>query len=284
MSKAAHYVISVSALLLALPVGLRASDVYVVRFFTPLESISSSECLVVGWRDHLLFRNTMNQPAVVRPLGASNGYTPPANDILTIPPGRSQSVMISPGNETAVSNQWTPVSSYVFMVNHLEVPAGVLVESRTELYGIGTSGRPLPCNLLAVGTTVFGSVPLPVVSALTPPGVSQFHLRTDVGTLDSRTNVLIYNSAAVSATASVEIREGCDDQVLDSRFVTIPPNSAAQISGFTNALLTSHCTGSQGTPTYVRYVTVVMDQAGFSFVTSLASDLPPKSAVTSSRP
>jgi hypothetical protein len=123
------------------------------------------------------------------------------------------------------------------------------------------------------------------VKELTPPGVPQFHLRTDVGTLTSRTNVGIYNGGSVSATAAVEIWEGCDDQVLDSKFVTIPPNSVVLATGFaTNALLTSRCAGSQGTPLYVRYVKVAMDQPGFSFVTSLANDLPPKIAVTSSRP
>jgi len=272
-----------AGLLLALPGSLRSADVYVVRFFTPLNSISSEECLVIGWRDHLLFRNTTTHPVTIRPLGASNGYTPPSGDTLTIPPNRSQSVMISPGGaEVAASNQWTPIAPYVFVVNHLDVPPGVLVESRTEVYGTGSSSRPLPCSPFGIGTTVFGSTPLPVISALTPAGALQLHLRTDVGTLRSRTNVGIYNGGSVSATAAIEIREACDDQVLDSRVVTVPANTVIQVSGFANDLLTSECAGvAQGAPAYVRYVVVAMDQPGFSFITSIAADLPPKVAITS---
>lgn len=270
------------AVLFALPTTLQSADVYVVRFVTPLNSISSEECLVVGWRDHLLFRNTTSQPATVRPLGASNGHVPPTSDTLTIPPGRSQSVMISPGAEAAVSNQWTPIAPYVFVVNHLEIPSGVLVESRTELYGTADSGGPLPCSPFAGGTAVLGSVPLPIVSALTPPGVPQFLLRTDLGTLQSRTNVGIYNGGPTTATATIEVREGCDDQVLNSRSVAVPGNSVIQVTGFSNAVLTSQCSGAQGTPLYVRYVVVTMNQPGFSFTTSLASDLPPKTSVNSS--
>jgi hypothetical protein len=282
MRQAGSRLLRVAMILASVSSKALAGDIYVVRFFTPLTSASTEECLVVGWRDHLLFRNSTTEALTVRPLGGSNGYSPPMSDALLVPAGRSQSVMISPGDEIAISNQWTPVGSYVFMINHLDVPEGVLVESRTEIYGTASSGMPLPCSPLAGGTPVFGSVPLPVVRALTPAGVPQFHLRTDVGTLNSRTNVGIYNDSSVEATASIEVREACDDRVLDSRLAAIPPKSVVQITGFANALLTSRCGGAQGAPIYVRYVVVTMNQPGFSFVTSLASDLPPKVAITSS--
>jgi hypothetical protein len=158
------------------------------------------------------------------------------------------------------------------------VPTGIVVASRGEVYGGGADGLPLPCNPFLVGTTVFGSFALPVVRQLTPAGIPQFHLASDLGTIASRTNVGIYNGATAAAVASIEARRSCDDALIESRTVTIPANSVVQSGGFINS--PPGCFEGGSTPDHERYVVVRVDQRSFSFVTTIAQDLPPKIAVS----
>lgn len=254
-----------------------ADEAYVVRLFTERYMTSATECLRVGWRDRLTFRNTTAGEASVRLLGASNGYIPPRDDVLSLLPNRTQSLFVIPF-QAHRSNSWAPQDPYVFLVDRLDVPAGVIVESRGEVYGGGADGLPLPCDPFLIGTTVFGSFALPVVRQLTPAGSAQFHLASDLGTIASRTNVGIYNGASASAVASIEVRRSCDDGLVESRLVPIPANSVIQSTGFVNTL--SGCLEGGATPDHERYVIVRVDQPSFSFITTIAQDLPPKIAVS----
>ena len=270
-----------AAILLLLPTPAAAADVYVVRFLTQRYITSTTECLMVGWWDHLIFRNTANEDQTVRLIEASNGYQPPREESLVLPRNRTRSLYSyrntpQPGG----SNVWTPDGPYVFLVNRLDVPAGVLVESRGEVYGGAGEGTPLPCDPFRVGVSVLGSFPLPVVRSLVPSNSRQFHLGSDLGTLVSRTNVGIYNGGALTATAVIEVRRGCDDALVEGRSVSVPANTVIQTGGFINDYQRSGCLGFGSSPDHNRYVVVTVDQPSFSFVTTIAQDLPPKIAVS----
>lgn len=273
-------VLLLGALVLFPAARVEAADVYVVRFGTDIVYSSPTECYRVGWRDHLLFRNTTSQDLIVRALSAGNGHTLPNPDLLTVPARRNRSLLIlRRAGENGGSNNWAPGA---FMVNRLDVPAGVLVESRGELYGPETTA--LPCQAppgSLPSPEVFGTIPLPVVRTLTPAGVEHVHLATDLGTQRIRVNVGIYNAGAAAATALVEVRRSCDDVLIEARAVMIPTNSVTQALGFNDSPRPTGCT-SPATTEFSRYVTVAMDQPGFSFVTTLANDLPPRIAVTAS--
>jgi hypothetical protein len=259
-------------------------EVYVVRFFTPRYITSTTECLMVGWWDHLIFRNTANEDQTVRLIEASNGYQPSREESLVLPRNRTRSLYSyrntpQPGG----SNVWTPDEPYVFLVNRLDVPAGVLLESRGEVYGGAGEGTPLPCEPFRVGVSVLGSFSLPTVRSLVPSNSRQFHLGSDLGTLVSRTNVGIYNGGPAAATATIEVRRGCDDALVESRNVSVPANTVIQAGGFINDYQRSGCLGFGSSPDHNRYVVVTVDQPSFSFVTTIAQDLPPKIAVSAKR-
>lgn len=258
-----------------------ADDAYVVRFFTQRYITSTTECLSVGWWDQLTFRNVGSSDRTVRLLEASNGYVPPQDEVLNVPAGKTRSLFVFPiPQQGRHGNAWAPRDPYVFIVNRLAVPSDVLVESRGEVYGGGGDGGPLPCDPFRVGTTIFGSFSLPVVRSLTTPNSAQYHLASDLGTLTSRTNVGIYNGGAAQATATIEVRRGCDDALVETRTVSVPGNAVIQAGGFVNDYLQSGCTGFGSTPDHNRYVIVRVDQPSFSFITTIAQDLPPKIAVS----
>lgn len=256
------------------------SDVYVVRFLTDITYTSSTECYRVGWRDHLLFRNTTNQELTVRAVSASNGHPPPT-DLLTVPARRNRSLLVARRfGENGGSNNWARSAPYVFIVNRLDVPAGILVESRGELWGPIAS--PLPCPISTSDSPeVFGAIPMPVVRELTPAGAERIHLATDLGTQRIRTNVGLFNAGSAAATAIVEVRRSCDDTLIEARTVNVPAQSVVQVTGINDNPRPTGCT-LPSTTEYSRYVAVAMDQPGFSFVTTLANDLPTRIAVTAS--
>jgi len=165
------------------------------------------------------------------------------------------------------------------MVNKLDVPDGIVVESRGEIYGRGLD---VSCGPFSTGTEIFGEFQLPVVRALILPNVSHVHLGIELGTVASRANVGIYNGGSASATARVEVRAACDDRLLDSRVVTIPAASVAYATGFESSFLGTTCFGFGTASDYSRYVVVTLDQPGFSFVLTRANVMPPALPVTSS--
>jgi len=264
----------VAAAILPAPIPVRAADAYVVRFRTT----TGQDCQVVGYRDHLTFHNTTGQDLTVRALGGSNGYQPPS-DPLVVPAGKTRAVTIVPFGLGGLTNQWAPVAPSVFVVNRLDVPDGLIVESRGEVYGIGLR---VPCTPFSIGTEIFGEFSLPVVRILAAANVPEFHMASEFGTLDSRTNVGVYNGGTANATAKVEVRAACDDRVLDSRTGTIPAASVVYVTGFEGTFLGTTCLGGGGASDYARYVVVTLDQPGFSFVFTRADVMPVGLPVTSS--
>ena len=267
--------------------SLRADEVYVVRFYTDILQRSTTECFWWGWRDHLVFRNTTYADLTVRALSASNGHSPSEYQPLVVPARRNMSLLPVLGGgvgEPGTANNWTPRIPLFLIVNRLDVPKGVVVESRAEIYS-GRALTPLPCSINFPGSLpqVFGTLPLPVVTALIPAGKEHVHLATDLGTHRTRANVAIYNGGPTSATGVVEVRRGCDDVLLDTRSVAIPSTSIVQFFSFKDGRdeIRNGCPIHRTTE-YNQYVTVVMDQPGFSFVTTLTRDYDPKINVSTS--
>jgi hypothetical protein len=118
---------------------------------------------------------------------------------------------------------------------------------------------------------------------LVPAGTEQTYLATDLGTQPIRMNVGIYNAGTVPSNVAIELRRSCDDAVLERRFTAVQANTVVQVTGLTDTPRTSgNSCSSSGSTYYSRYVVVLMDQPGFSFVTILSSDLPPRIAITTS--
>jgi hypothetical protein len=126
---------------------------------------------------------------------------------------------------------------------------------------------------------------MPVVRELTPPGVPQVHLATDIGgdvsgvADDGRTNVGVYNASSVLATATVELRRGCDGVLVASRSAAIPPNTIVQLNGFPFA---SQGCSTINTAPYETYVVVTVDQPSFTYAITLSNSRPPFTPVGTS--
>jgi hypothetical protein len=213
------------------------------------------------WGDDILFYNTGVAPAVVRFLGVSNGS--PQGDIptLTLPAG--QPIFL---NATLpVAEQWRPVPVPPMWVLHLEVPDGVVAESRDEYR-------------LVVGQPVIvitsGKVSMPIFRELVAAGRPQVELGTDLGGHDSRANVGIYNAGADSATATIEVRRTCDGAVVDSRTVTIPANTLVQVGGLGTGS-SADCPLSAAEP-WARYTVVTVSQPSFTLVSNLNETILPE--------
>jgi len=241
-----------------------AEDAYVVRFFA---FGRGTECAQSLWLDNILFFNRTSAPAVVKLLGVSNGPVPP--DVLrelSLPPNRA--VAIRNGHPFSGSYPWQPQASAPLWVVHLDIPEGVTIESRDEVYAVPlcglTDGRDgLPEDESA------GKVSLPIFRSLVPAGVRQIKLGTDLSSHGSRLNVAIYNAATEEAHATIEIRRVCDDALLDTRSVVIAADAITQFGGFSGS--GGRCLGSG---VEALYTAITVDRPGFSYVSNVSESLP----------
>jgi len=243
----------------SIPASVRAAEVYVVRVAAETPLFAGS-CARVGWGDDLLFHNPTTQDAAIRLLGLSNGSPPETPLSLVVPAGKTT---------TARSRvNWSPTSTVPvpLWVNRLDVPEGLVVQSRVYAATVLCGGLPPPTfpNL--------GSFPMPVFRTLAAPNAKQVHLGADLIYQESRVNVGIYNAGLVPATATTELRQGCNDDLLETRMITIPANTLVQIGGL--GAETRGCpVAGGGTQFWVRYVTVSVDQPSFSYVVNRVDEL-----------
>jgi hypothetical protein len=241
----------VMTLACGLPRWCIAEDVYAVRFFARSELCP----FLILWEDDIVFHNSTTGDKSVRLLAVSNGELRDAAEQLLIPAGRT----VSANGKVA----WLPRSPVPLWVVHLDVPSGVIVQSRVEVHTDSCGGVP------PSPTPELGAFSLPVFRALTPARVRKIHLGADLGSEVSYVNVGIYNAATISASALIELRQGCDDALLEPRNVEIPPNSIVQFAGFHG--VPSRCPATQGS--WSRYVTVTVDQPSLSYVVNKKSEL-----------
>jgi hypothetical protein len=246
--------------LLCFPAVLRASDAYFVGF----DSRGQGN---VVWNDVILFYNTGTLPASIRFLGVTDDGAPSASRTPIVLPPRKTVSLDSLTDGTWRARQLPPVPIWVL---HLDVPDGVIVESRNQY-------REEPMTSFEpVLSTPRGKVPMPIIRQLTPAGAPQVHIGTDLGGWDSRINVIVYNGGTEPATATVEVRRSCTDAVVDSRIVTVLPNSVMQVSGLraaTPSLGSSEDCLNGATPPWARNTIVTMTQPGFSIVSNVNENI-----------
>lgn len=117
--------ISVFVAVAGFAASAHASDAYFVGFDARGQGI-------ILWRDAILFYNTGTAPTTVRFLELSNGGTGLAPLTLVLPPGKTVSLY----DQDATGDRWQtrhlpPVPLWVL---HLDVPDGVIVESRSQFF------------------------------------------------------------------------------------------------------------------------------------------------------
>jgi hypothetical protein len=232
-----------------------AADVYLLRF----DAVSrQSGCLSVVWHDQATLFNTTNAPATVRVVGVSEGK--PASgavDSFVVPPGSAVSL------EDSLGRPWLSIAPLYVM--HLDIPSGVRVGSRNEVYVHND------CIVLPPRPGALAQVSMPVFTALVPAGLPQVHLGTDLGELPSRTNVGIYNAGSVAAQARIELRRVCDNTVVDVRTVTVAAGATVQVGSLVAGANICGSTPSQSE--WLRYTVVSVDQPSLTFVSNLRETL-----------
>jgi hypothetical protein len=151
-------------------------------------------------------------------------------------------------------------------VHHLDVPEAVAIKSQADMF----TGDLLPgCGHIGGGFYILGSVSLPVFRQLVPANQPQVHLGTDLGIYPRHTNVIIYNGGVGVGTATVDFRAACDDALIERRVVTLQPDSVVQVIRLSDDPNRICQINSSAEPT-TRYVTVTMDQPGFSHVMTVS--------------
>jgi hypothetical protein len=225
---------------------VHASDAWVLQ---GIATGPNGSCDDITYTGLVLFANTGTSDAVVRSFDSAV--------TLTVPPGRIVTPPI----------QW--VRNQPLYVLHLDVPAGVIVQSRLEL-GARRKCPPFPPEILLAG--IYGRIIIPVRTALQPANAPAIHLGTDLGRNRARNNVAVYNGGDTSASVHVETRRGCDQGLLDSRDVVVPPGATVQIN---NLDATSTCQDAPLllTPWVVSTI-VTADQPTASWVSSIAYGQP----------
>lgn len=231
---------------------VQAGDAYFVRFRAFGNSIM--------WADDILFYNTNASPVTVRFIGVSNGESQHTIRDLPLPSHKTVSAQAS---ET-ITQTWEPnIAIPTLWVVHLDVPPGVIAESRDEFYFY----NPLPTPHVAVPR---GKVSMPIFRSLVAPGEQQVHLGTDLSGTDSRVNVGIYNAGGLQASAVVEIRRTCDDTPIATTTINVPPNTVLQSVAV--AIARNDSCGGASTPPWVYMVSVTVDQPSFTFISNVSSN------------
>lgn len=246
---------------LAMRGDLLAGEAYALRFFT----LSSQDgCARVLWQDDLVFHNPTPETATVRLLGVSNGSPPATPLTLEVPAGRTVST-------TGRVNWFPNPTSPIWMV-HLSFPDELVVQSRADVFSTSCLGGAPPSPVPDLGM-----FPLPIFRSLVPANVPKIHLGADLGAVNSRTNVGVYNPGDQGATALIEIRQACDDSVIATRSFSVPPNTVVQAVGLGGPA--QGCGLFTPAQEWIRYVTVRVDQPSISFIVNRITELPVTPAV-----
>lgn len=233
--------------------------IFVVRV-AAASQITPGLCGGVRWQDNLVFYNSNSFAATVRLLEVTNGGPrPDATPELAVPAG-------SAINGAGRVN-WSPRTSSPIWVNKLDVADGVAVKSRVEAHWAGCGGIPPSV------APDFGAFSLPVVHALSPAGTTQVHLGADLGAQLSNVNVGIYNDGVQNATAEVALRQVCDNTVRETQSVIVPPKTLVQVGGLGSTGTQCPTPGSEFNA-WMRYVTVTLNEPGFSYIVNRSAEIP----------
>jgi hypothetical protein len=241
---------------------LWAAPAHVIRFSAIGAHVAGCDSL--AWGDVLTFYNSTAGTVTVRILGISNG--PPSNlspDHIDLPPGSVISA------NALLGSSWFPIgnpqATSALWIMHLEVPEGVVIESRDEMFDMYI------CNAEPGFLGSLGKVSLPVFRDAVPANQPQVHLGTDLGVKDARINVGIYNQSQSVANAHIEVRRSCDNSVVDRRDVQVPPDTLIQAGALRKGPDT--CLANPTTQGWLRYTVVTVDQPSMTFATVISGQL-----------
>jgi hypothetical protein len=236
------------------PESAPAAENWAFRFQSPGPRVS--------WYDDLAFHNTTNEDALVTLLGVSNGAIRANEDReIPVPAGRTVSL--------TDLGAWGVDPDASLWVVRFDVPDGVLVSSRGGLH----LECPSPCGPPPLPTPTLGAFAMPVFQSLAPAGSRQFRFGADLGGQGARSNAGIYNAGDAAATAVLSLHRACDDALIGNRVVTIPPNTAVQVAVPVSADAPP-CADTSKLNSWLRYVTVVVDQPSVSYVFNVNEDWP----------
>jgi hypothetical protein len=242
---------------LAVTSTARSATVYAFQLMGPVTRISDDPCLYFQWLSELMFHNNLTSPAVVHLLDASNGGRQPGAQDVTIPAGRTVSVLVD-------ERGWNPPAPFSVYAVTLDVPDGVVMVDRVEPGGLDSA---VPCNPFPGDRLIVrGALLLPTTSALTAPGELRTFLAADLGNLTNYVYASVFNAATSPATAVITAYRDCDDAVIGTVTVTIPPQSVQQVAvpGDYSICLDNEPNG--------RYLTVVVDHPSFTVVSTVDDD------------
>src|SRR6266850_2295433 len=141
MNKRALAAVVISVALQLFTVSLHASDAFVFRF---VASSTRGGCDVITWADDLVFYNRGAITATVRFVDIDGIVRAGEPATLELLPNRAVSV------NDVLGNAWGHSGTYTLSVLHLNVPDGVILESRDELHARSACiNLPLPDSVKA---------------------------------------------------------------------------------------------------------------------------------------
>lgn len=90
----------------------------------------------------------------------------------------------------------------------------------------------------------------------------------------------------MAATARIEVRQHCNDAIIDARTVTVPADTLLQVGGFrtTEETCPPYMPNTLGGPPAALYTVMTVDQPSISFVTNLANREIPTTSITVTTP
>lgn len=238
-----------------------AADVYVLRFRA---AAMINACTQGFWADQVIFHNAADEPATVRLVDSSYPVVPYDDRELVIAARGTTSFRSFGGGLNRWDREFEPGEDHFIGVLQLDVPEHVQVTSRTTPGIVTCTGS---C-LCPPSISRYGAVPHRVYRAPVPAGTPHVHLGSDLPGSASRTNVQIYNAGFADAVATVELRQTCNDTVLDSRTVSFPARALVTIGGLNS---TENRDVGCGATDNVSFVRVVATQPAMSWITTIAN-------------
>lgn len=249
----------------------RSDDLYLMQMHALSGPLPDNACNALLWTSDAVVYNIGDQAGLVTLLGISNGggrIGVPGT--LAVPAGRTVSI--------AQKTTWVPADpNQTLWVYHLDVPAGLIVDS--ELLPSVTNPY---CTTPLFITQSLGKTRLPVFKRLARAGERQIVTGLMLGDLQSRINVGIYNSGSDVALATIETHRACDGALIESRLVTVPPDTIQQFGGFSLADSPLDCTeqfnGENGL-NHLTYVVVTVNRPSLMYAAVLANGFLPTSTI-----
>ncbi len=249
-----------TVLIAALAAPGLAKDIYMIGVEAAGAPINP--CVYQFWQSNVLFHNGTHAPQMIRLLGVSNG-------IIDAP---FREFVIAAGASTSLeweNVKWRPIAvgEDNLWIWKLDVPEGVDTNTYLEL-------RAVDCEFHDMATSL-GQITLPEFTALKPADEEQVFLGTDLGLMDRRVNVAIYNAGTEAAVADVTVHRMCDDATIASATITIPANTTIQAVRLASGAVGYTACGPEGRGRGT-YVSVTVSQPSIAFVSAISNETIPK--------